>query len=377
MKKIAIISSHPIQYNAPLFAFLAKDLRIDIKVFYTWGSAVLHEKYDPHFQKKIKWDIPLLDGYNYQFIKNISKTPGSHHFNGIINPTLNHEIEIWGAEIVWVWGWAFNSHLKALRYFNGKKEVWFRGDSTMLDEPKGISIKKLLRRIFLKWVYKKVDKAFYVGSHNKDYFTKHGLNEKQLIFAPHAIDSLRFSDLSGCFSDQAHQIRNELGISKKDHLVVFVGKFEPNKNLIELVHKFNNSELKLLLVGNGPEENKIREIAADNIYFLPFQNQSMMPIIYRIGDALILNSKSETWGLVINEAIACGVPVFATVKCGGSIDLINQDNGIVFSNNIELTRIHEFLSNPNLSEQLKRVNSNILNIYSYKSILKAVIQSIK
>ena len=377
MRKIAIITSHPIQYNAPLFAFLAKDSRIDIKVFYTWGTEVLCEKYDPHFQQNIKWDIPLLDGYNYEFIRNISKKPGSHYFYGIINPNLNQEIEEWGAEIVWVWGWAFKSHLKALRYFHGKKEVWFRGDSTLLNEPKGISIKKQLRRIFLKWVYNKVDKAFYVGSHNKDYFTKHGLNEDQLIFAPHAIDSVRFSDSTGDFLDQANRLRNQLGVSKNDHLVFFVGKFEPNKNLIDLINQFNNSSMKLLLVGNGPQENKLREIAKENIYFLPFHNQSMMPIIYRIGDALILNSKSETWGLVINEALACGVPVIASDKCGGSIDLINQDNGIVFSNTIELTKIHEFLSKPNLKEQIRNVNSNILDKYSYSSILSAVIQNIQ
>ncbi len=376
MRKIAIITSHPIQYNAPLFEVLAKDSRIDIKVFYTWGTDVLHEKYDPHFQKNITWDIPLLDGYNYEFIKNTSKKPGSHYFNGIINPNLNQEIEKWGAEIVWVWGWAFKSHLKALRHFHGKKEIWFRGDSTLLNESNGFSIKKLFRRIFLKWVYNKVDKAFYVGSHNKDYFSKHGLNEDQLIFAPHAIDLVRFSDASGDFLNQANQMRNHLGISKNEHLLVFVGKFEPNKNLIDLVNQFNNSSIKLLLVGNGPEEIKLREIAKENIYFLPFQNQSMMPVIYRIGDALILNSKSETWGLVINEALACGVPVIASDMCGGSIDLINQENGIVFSNTIDMAKIHDFLSNPRLKEQIRNVNSKILDLYSYSSILNAVIKNI-
>ena len=63
-KKIAIISSHPIQYNAPFFALLAKEDAIDLKVFYTWGESCLDKKYDPDFGKVIKWDIPLLDGYN-------------------------------------------------------------------------------------------------------------------------------------------------------------------------------------------------------------------------------------------------------------------------------------------------------------------------
>ncbi len=135
-RKIALISSHPIQYNAPLFAFLAKEPEIDLMVFYTWGEAALGPKYDPDFGKEIEWDIPLLEGYNYTFLKNTSKEPGSHHFKGIINPTLIQEIEVWAPDAVWVWGCAFDSHLKAMRYFKGKVPVWFRGDSTLLDESK-------------------------------------------------------------------------------------------------------------------------------------------------------------------------------------------------------------------------------------------------
>ena len=67
-KKIAIISTHPIQYYAPLFNLLAK--KIEIKVFYTWGEESI-KKFDPGFGKKVEWDIPLLEGYNFQFLKNL------------------------------------------------------------------------------------------------------------------------------------------------------------------------------------------------------------------------------------------------------------------------------------------------------------------
>ena len=62
-KKIAIVTSHPIQYYAPLFRLLAK--KVELKVFYTWGKEAL-VKFDPGFGKKVEWDIPLLDGYEYQ-----------------------------------------------------------------------------------------------------------------------------------------------------------------------------------------------------------------------------------------------------------------------------------------------------------------------
>ncbi len=88
MKRLAIITTHPIQYNAPLFKLLSKRNNISIKVFYTWGEAVLQKKYDPGFGKTIEWDIPLLEGYEYTFVENTAKKPGSHHFSGIDNPRL-------------------------------------------------------------------------------------------------------------------------------------------------------------------------------------------------------------------------------------------------------------------------------------------------
>jgi hypothetical protein len=90
MKKIAIVTSHPIQYNAPLFRALADGSGIRPRVFYTWEQSQQGSQYDPDFDKEISWDIPLLKGYEYTFVKNISRDPGSHHFNRLVNPTLIH-----------------------------------------------------------------------------------------------------------------------------------------------------------------------------------------------------------------------------------------------------------------------------------------------
>ena len=67
-KRLAIITTHPIQYNAPFFELLHSRNNIEIMIFYTWGKEALEEKYDPGFDKKIKWDIDLLKGYPYQFL---------------------------------------------------------------------------------------------------------------------------------------------------------------------------------------------------------------------------------------------------------------------------------------------------------------------
>jgi hypothetical protein len=103
MKKLAIITTHPVQYYAPVFQLLHQRQQIDIKVFYTWGEGVLN-KYDPGFKKSIEWDIPLLTGYPYAWVKNTSKDAGSHHFEGIVNPDLIEQINAWHPDAILVYG---------------------------------------------------------------------------------------------------------------------------------------------------------------------------------------------------------------------------------------------------------------------------------
>lgn len=336
--RLAIITTHPIQYYAPYFKLLTDRGNIDVTVFYTWGEDVLKDKYDPGFQKTVSWDIPLLDGYRYAFVKNVARDKGSHHFWGINCPTLIHEIMEWGPTAIMVIGWSYYAHLRVISHFYGKIPVVFRGDSTLLDEIPGFSAKKVVRKNILSWIYRHVDIALFVGKNNKNYYEKFGLDDKHLIYAPHAIDNSRFSDDDGEYTSQAKSWRKKLGISNDAIVMLFAGKFENKKNpkiLIDVLSSLNVPNLHLVLVGNGPLEQELKQLASANahIHFIDFQNQSLMPAIYRIGDIFILPSQGpdETWGLAINEAMACGLPVIASDKCGGAVDLIeNGKNGYIF-----------------------------------------------
>ena len=188
--KLAIITTHPIQYYAPLFKMLHQRGLIKVKVFYTWSQSQQGAKFDPGFGKNIQWDIPLLEGYDYTFVNNIATKPGTHHFRGIINPTLNAEVEKWQPDALLIIGWSFQSHLKCMRYFHNKIPILFRGDSTLLAEHWGPRL--IVRTLFLKWVYRYIDYALFVGTNNKRYFLRHGVKETQLTFAPHAVDNERF-----------------------------------------------------------------------------------------------------------------------------------------------------------------------------------------
>ena len=222
------ITTHPIQYNAPLFELLAKRGKLDVKVFYTWGSDVLESKYDPGFQREVAWDIPLLEGYDYTFVNNVAKQRGSHHFFGIDNPTLCSEISAWDADAVLVFGWSFKSHLKAIRFFYKKKKLLFRGDSTFVAAQPWF--KSLIRQQFLKFVYRHVDICLYVGTNNRNYYKRCRVVDTKLLFAPHAVDNDRFYDCDGNYQLKADKWKAELGIEPEAVTLLFAGKLTKDKN---------------------------------------------------------------------------------------------------------------------------------------------------
>jgi len=310
-------------------------------VFYTWGQTKEGPVYDPNFKMAFQWDIPVLEGYEYEFIRNESPKPGSHHFKGIINKELIAKVREWQPDALLVYGWSFDSHLKALRYFKNKIPVFFRGDSTLLDEKPGFSLKKMLRRIFLRWVYSHIDKALYTGEANKKYYLAHGVNSDKLEYAPHAIDNRRFQQNAEESINKAMEWRQELNIPVDAILLLFAGKLELKKNPILLLDVFlelNSPSAHLVIAGNGELESQLKQQSANHprIHFIGFQNQEQMPVVYRMADIFILPSggPGETWGLAINEAMACGKAVIVSDACGGSQDLvISNKNGLIVRRN--------------------------------------------
>lgn len=377
-KSLAIVVTHPIQYYVPVFKLLAQ--HISLKVFYTLGNSSL-EKYDIGFKQKIEWDIPLLEGYDYEFLENIAQDKGSHHFRGIVNPNAIDSIKQFNPNAILIYGWSYRSHLKIIRYFKNKTQLYFRGDSTLLNQKS--DFRAILKSIFLTWVYKHIDLAFYVGTANKAYFKKYGLKENQLIFAPHAIDNKRFGEIR---TAEALKIRANFAIKDDEILIVFAGKFDTVKNPLLLLDAFINisrKDVHLLFVGNGVLEEKLKAqvslLEAKNVHFMNFQNQTQMPIIYQACDLFCLPSKSETWGLAVNEAMACGKAILVSDKVGCAQDLVNFENGAVFEseNLIDLTQKLIALTNDK-STLVKMGEKSLKYIqkWSFEEQVKAIISHV-
>ncbi|RYE20255.1 MAG: glycosyltransferase family 1 protein, partial [Sphingobacteriaceae bacterium] len=311
------------------------------------------------------------------------KKPGSDGFLGIINPDLIQEINNWQADAILVYGWAYQAHLKAIRYFKNKIPVYFRGDSTLLNRKKGI--KNSITTILLRWVYGYIDHAFYVGTSNKAYFKQYGLQANQLTFAPHAIDNERFNFSS---IKEALALRAQFKIADHQLLILFSGKLIPRKNpllLLEAFSKLQKSDVHLLFAGNGILEDTLKTRTqelklTEKVHFLNFQNQTQMPALYQACDLFCLPSEIETWGLAVNEAMACSKAILVSNLVGCAVDLVKPSvNGEIFESGNEQSLLEKLQVLTQSQSRLKEygtASGSIIRDWSFNQMVENITQQV-
>jgi glycosyltransferase involved in cell wall biosynthesis len=335
-KRICFVVSHPIQYIVPLYQRLARRDDIAIKVFFTWhagGKAIE----DRGFGQAVAWDIPLTDGYAFEQVANVASDPGTQKFFGLRNPMLLDRVMSWQPDVVHINGWAWLSHLQLLHALNKRGvPTLFFGDSHLLDGDTN-GPRWWIKLAVLRRVYSWPTACLFAGSANRAYFEIFGVPPQRLYPCPHAIDVGRFAEPAAQREEAAARWRSELGIAADRKVLLYAGKFEPKKRPTELMRAFArlpDPSLMLLMVGAGELQGEIDAIAAADparFRILPFQNQSRMPVVYRLGDIFVLPSAfGESWGLAVNEALACGRPVIVSDRVGCAPDTVDASCGRIF-----------------------------------------------
>lgn len=385
MKKLAIITSHPIQYYAPLFRHWGSENYFSTKVFYLWDFGIT-DQLDVGFQQAIQWDIPLLTGYDYEFVPNVSSNPGTHHFWGLQNPSLLKRVSIYNPDAVLLMCYNYASVYNFLWRWNSRESpLLFRGDSHRLLPSTGV--KEWVRQKFISLIYRRFSACLYVGKANYNYFTEHGVPPESLFFAPHAVDNDRFKAHAEEANRQAMLWKQELGIPKNHSVILFAGKFEEKKRPTDLLQAFlqaNLPHVSLLFVGAGALEDELRSQAAHpHIHFAPFQNQTLMPRTYATADLFVLPSygSSETWGLAINEAMCISRPVIASSHVGCAFDLIQpKRNGLIFpAGDVSAlaTCLKEAFSNRERLQMWGEESQKIVTNYSYTQTTQGLREALK
>jgi glycosyltransferase involved in cell wall biosynthesis len=329
-KRLAVVLSHPIQYYSPWFAHLAATAPIDLRVFYLWDFGI-ERRHDPGFDLDVQWDIPLLDGYQWEMVPNRSKDPGTHHFFGLDNPDLVSRLHQWRPDAILLFGYAYASHLRVMLSPSLRRvPLLLRGDSH--DAARLPGWKSASSRIARAILFRRFAAFLAVGNANAAYYRTSGVATPKIHFVPHCVDNRRFQQAAPGAERDAIEWKGELGIPLDRPVILFAGKFETKKRPLDLLRAFAaiDGNAVLLFTGAGPLEGELKKEAGDRIgrsvFFAPFQNQSRMPVVYAAGNVLVLPSYGvgETWGLAVNEAMNLARPAIVSSHVGCGPDLIRE-----------------------------------------------------
>jgi glycosyltransferase involved in cell wall biosynthesis len=336
--RIAVVSSHPIQYHAAWFSAMAASPDLDLEVLFC-HQATAREQGAAGFGVEFEWDVPLFDGYSYRFLKNVAPSPTLSSFRGLDTPELATIIAENRYHAVIVNGWHYKSAWQAIRAcWQTKTPVMARGDSH-LHSPRN-ALKKMLKSVPYRWFIPKFDACLAAGKWSSDYFAHYGADREKIFLVPHTIDEGRFLMQRERLQRSRKELRERWHLSQDDIVFLFSAKFIQKKRPMDFVRAIHiaacgSKHIKGLMVGDGPRREDCERIVAETgapVRFAGFLNQSEIAPAYVACDALVLPSDGgETWGLVVNEAMTMGRACIVSDHVGCGPDLVTPcETGFVF-----------------------------------------------
>jgi len=349
---LIILCTHPIQYQVPIWQALVQDGRVPFEVWYVTDRHT-RLSHDREFGKTFAWDIKTLEGYPYRFLNaSLGATPSSF-WKCRLTEDLGARLKNSGAKALWIQGWQVTAYWQAA--FLAKRagvDLWLRAESNDLKYVP--PWKRLIKRWVLGEFFRRVDHFLYIGIANRRLYETFGAPPGKLHAAPYAVDNERFARQAAALRPHRASLRRQWGIADDAFCILFCGKFIRKKHPSDLIDAarllHENGQIPkfhLLFVGSGELSGELRQgcsIAFDSdagglqapllddgcwrpsATFAGFLNQTAISQAYVAADCLVLPSDSgETWGLVVNEAMASGLPCAASRACGCTDDLLFPD----------------------------------------------------
>ena len=328
IKKVAAITSHPIPYQSPIFQAIAQQPDVDLTVYFGCDYGTNSTKIHPGFNKAFAWDIPLLDGYKYVFLKGSKPDIGVNDWR-MDGPELKSYFESNDYDGVIVFGWNKVLFWQAIWWAKRYNiPLILRAESNLKNGQSWL--KKRIKSFLFPILFKQFKAFMSIGSHNAELYRHFGVDPVSIHDAPYCVDNEFFASRAANSVMEASKLRFELGIPENDTVFLFVAKYIDRKRPLDLISAaLMNKEhcnFHVILVGGGELtevcQGAITANQLDNVHLVGFINQKELPTYYAAADVFVLPSNYETWGLVLNEAMACGLPGIVSDTCGATQDMI-------------------------------------------------------
>lgn len=343
--RVAIVASHVIQYQDPFFRLLAAEPDVDLTVLYCSPAGA--EVYrDADMKTTLRWDIEMLTGYRYRVLRNFGFGDG---YTRLINPGIAPALLRGKYDMVlFMLGWGSLSAMLGILACRAARIPFFLyGDSSF--PPPEDTMARRIRAGFLRALFGVTTGFMVSGALNADYYRHYGADPRRFFLLPWAVDNERFAAACRFAPGERDELRDRLEIARDAVVFVFSAKLVERKDPMTLLRAFERvgaaapgsaarpraGAPTLLFLGDGvlrePMEAFVRERGLGAVRFAGFVNQTDLPKYYGLSDVFVLPSTYEPRGAVINEAMACGLPVIVTDRCGSIGDIVlDGDNAFVY-----------------------------------------------
>jgi glycosyltransferase involved in cell wall biosynthesis len=332
---VAHLVSHPIPYFVPLYQELATRSEIELTVYF-YSDATLREYHDKEFERPVRWDSSLIDGYRFKILPS-AREAGSRGWTRQCNWDVCRDLVAQRYDSLWVHGYNHPTAWAAVVAAGvSSAGLLIREEQTLLHHR--TMAKRLLKQALLRPLFTQAF-GLYIGEQSRRHFLHYGLAEDRLFPPRYCVDNSVFQIKATEHRASRETIRRQLGITDDAPVILFCGKFIHKKQPLLLLEAYRRVRADhpcwLVMAGDGqlrPEaEAMASQLGLDGVRMLGFVNQSELPAVYTAADLFVLPSAlHETWGLVVNEAMNFSLPVVVSDKVGCAEDLVRQGwNGFV------------------------------------------------
>ena len=332
--RLFVIETHPVQYHAPVYRAVQQQFGIPVTAVYGSDFSVAGYE-DTEFKTFFAWDTDLLAGYDSVFLSRV-KQGGAAAAEKVRAGGLRKILQETGDSVILLPGYGGSFYRSALLLlWMRKNPLLFRAETTDHALVRG-PVKSWLRDRALKSLYQRSAKVLYIGRHSYDHLTRLGCGPEKVVFSPYCVDSSSFQCDEDARTRLREATRRTLGVTQDDLVLLFSGKLIPRKapdlivEAVKLLAAQQRRSCCVLFMGDGELRDRIIEAGntepSVRTCVLGFQNQRNLSPYFHAADLMILPSLSETWGLVVNEALHHGVPCVVSEAVGAAPDLIHPNS---------------------------------------------------
>jgi glycosyltransferase involved in cell wall biosynthesis len=387
--RIAVLNSHPIQYFAPLYAYInSANAGLEVTALYLSDYSIRGGR-DEEFGQALEWDIDLLAGYSSVFLGRRDRLRVPNGFWSLFAPDVWSELKSGKYDALWLHGHNYASNLLALLASKTTSmHVLMRGETHLGLTRRGV--KNVLRRPIMRSLYSACDGLLAIGTANADFYRAMGVPDRKIFLTPYSVDNDRFMRESRLTAEQRRQVRERFGIAVGVPAILFAAKFTRRKRPLDLIEAIarlrpmTSRAFTVAMVGSGELEGELRALCAkhglDNVVFPGFVNQVDLPCVYGACDVFVLPSEQEPWGLAVNEAMCAGLPVVVSREVGCVPDLVKDGvNGFTPSaGDIHglAEALRRLIENDVLRQDLGKASLTRISHWSYQECLHGLRQAL-